>query len=109
MMNYSLRAGFVFFAAAGLLSAVEVAEKPEIPQLPDSKYVGHDGTRPQPVKVKTAGAVAVQGPSDAQVLESHTNKTHPDVGPLRLQWHRDPIQFRNIWIRGLGEYDQTGG
>lgn len=238
--------------------AVEVGEKPKTPRLPDSKYVVHDGTRPQPRKVKSGGAVAVGAPSDAtvlfagtdtgawegkwkvengiliaspgklqtkegfgtcqlhlewrvpagrkvsgqkggnsgvflmgryevQVLESHTNKTypdgqagamygqypplvnasapqgewqsydiifeapryedgknvapayvtvlhngvvlhhrqaylgpsthkkltsypanHPEKAPLSLQWHGDPIEFRNIWIRPLGEYDQAG-
>ena len=24
---------------------------------------------------------------------------HPEKAPIRLQWHGDPIEFRNIWIR----------
>jgi len=44
MMNYYLTTGLGLMAAVGVLSAVEVGEKPEMPQLPDSKYVVHDGT-----------------------------------------------------------------
>lgn len=28
-------------------------------------------------------------------------KDHPKEAPLRLQWHNDPIEFRNIWIQPL--------
>ena len=27
--------------------------------------------------------------------------THPDKAPIRLQWHKDPIEFRNIWVKEL--------
>lgn len=53
---------------AGIASGVEVGEKPKTPKLPGVPYVVHDGTRPQPVKVKSAGAVSVQPPGDALVL-----------------------------------------
>jgi hypothetical protein len=32
---------------------------------------------------------------------------HPEVGPLRLQFHGDPIEYRNFWVRPLGKHDQA--
>jgi Domain of Unknown Function (DUF1080) len=32
--------------------------------------------------------------------------THPETGPVRLQFHGDPIEYRNFWVRPLGKIDQ---
>ena len=258
-MKNTLSLAFCSLFVASSIQGIEVGTKPDTPKLPDSDYVVHDGTRPQPRQVKTAGAVSVQAPADAKVLfdgtnldawngaweikdgvmvatgpkgigtkekfgdiqlhiefrvpagrevsgqkggnsgiylmgkyevqvqESHTNKTypdgqaaamygqypplvnpatpqgewqsydiifeapvykdgknvepayltvlfngvvvhhrkayqgpsthkkltsypdsHPEKGPIHLQWHSDPIEFRNIWVRELGDYDEGG-
>ncbi len=33
-------------------------------------------------------------------------ESHPEKGPIRLQFHGDPIEYRNMWVRPLGERDK---
>jgi len=55
-------------AATGGSAWCEVKGEEGTPQLPDVPYRVHDGSRPQPPKVETAGAVSIKAPSDARVL-----------------------------------------
>ena len=42
------------------------------------------------------------GPSQHQKLATYP-ETHPVTAPLKLQFHGDPIEYRNIWVRPLLE------
>lgn len=48
---------------------------------------------------------AFTGPSGYRSLSKYPEE-HPEVGPLRLQFHGDPVEFRNFWVRSLGERDK---
>ena len=41
-----------------------------------------------------------KGKTSHKVLPKY-EKTHPLKAPIRIQWHGDPIEFRNIWVRDL--------
>lgn len=41
------------------------------------------------------------GPTKWKQLASYP-KNHPATGPIALQFHGDPMEFRNIWVRPLG-------
>lgn len=74
-------------------------------------YEGEKVVTPAKVTVIHNGVVVQNGESfigttTHQKLASYPAK-HPETGPLRLQFHGDPVEFRNIWVRPLGERDQA--
>ena len=44
----------------------------------------------------------LEGPTTHRKAASYP-QTHPAKAPLLLQWHQDPIEFRNFWIRDLSK------
>ncbi len=62
-------------------------------------------TKPAQITVLFNGIVVqaaqdVLGPTRHKVAASYPRK-HAEQAPIRLQWHQDPIEFRNIWVREL--------
>ena len=67
-------------------------------------------TKPAKVTVIHNGVVlqhgeSYHGPTQWKALASYP-ENHPQKGPIRLQYHGDPVEFRNIWIRPLGSRDE---
>jgi len=70
------------------------------------RFAGSKLARPAYLTVIHNGVVVqnhaeLQGPTQHGQLATY--EAHPEVGPLRLQDHGDPIRFRNVWYRPLGE------
>ena len=49
--------------------------------------------------VLTLNHFELMGPTN--YVEAPHYVAHAETGPIRLQWHRDAVRFRNIWVREL--------
>ncbi len=73
------------------------------------RFEGEECVRPARITVLLNGivlhhATELRGPTSHKVLTEY--EPHPEVGPLELQDHGDPVRFRNIWYRPLKGYDE---
>jgi hypothetical protein len=74
-------------------------------------YEGEVVKTPAHVTVLHNGVV-VQNHSTFIGLSTHKKlpvypPKHPETGPIRLQFHGDPMEYRNFWVRPLGKVDQS--
>ncbi len=77
----------------------------EAPKVDGGKVVD-----PAHVTVMVNGVVTqhrkeIIGPVQHRAVAAYGANT-PTSGPIGLQDHGDPVRFRNIWVRPLGQYDQ---
>ena len=73
MKTSLLTASACLLALSSLAQALEIGKKPDTPQIPNSPYLVHDGTRPIPPAVGTQGAVIAKPPADAVILFDGTS------------------------------------
>ena len=48
--------------------------------------------------VKVHDRQEIYGPTTHKKVATYP-KDHPEKAPIRIQWHGDPIEFRNIWVK----------
>jgi hypothetical protein len=70
-------------------------------------YSGKKVTRPAKITVIHNGVVvqhgeSYQGPTVWRKLAAYP-PTHPLTAPILLQFHADPMEYRNFWVRPLGK------
>lgn len=74
-------------------------------------YEGKEVVSPAKVTVIHNGVMIQNGESfigtSAHMRLASYPEEHPETGPIRLQFHGDPMEFRNIWVRPLGERDKA--
>ena len=74
------------------------------------RFDGDKLVRPARVTVVHNGVLVhhhreAMGPTGHKKVASY-DTPHPSKGPLRLQDHSNPVRYRNIWIREIGDYDE---
>ncbi|OPZ10348.1 MAG: hypothetical protein BWZ10_02402 [candidate division BRC1 bacterium ADurb.BinA364] len=104
---YHGQAGAIYKQYAPLVNA---CRKPGEWQTFDIIYhrprFGADGSVQTPAYITVLhNGVLIQDHAEVLGTTHHKNapeyKQHPDSGPISLQWHNNPVRFRNIWIRPL--------
>ncbi len=44
----------------------------------------------------------IEGPTGHRIVAKYPESGFPEKGPLQLQFHGNPVHYRNIWVRAVG-------
>jgi hypothetical protein len=74
------------------------------------RYAEGKMTEPAYVTVLQNGVLVqdhqrIEGPTGHMTVAKYPDKPLPDKGPLELQFHGNPLRYRNIWVRPLEALD----